>query len=160
MVEIKDLKPFNKRIDVTFKVLEKGEPREVTSKVDQSSHKVAEAKIGDATGTIFLTLWDDMIEKFEVGKAYTIKNTNTSLFQKTLRVNIGRYAEVEDFDGEINVDESNDMSQEEHQFKRRPYRKFGGGKKFRNREYQQKEGMRERPLKDISDEPKGNSEEQ
>lgn len=122
-MQINELRPFAKKVDVVVKAVGKNEVREVSSKLDNSTHKVTEAKVGDATGTILLTLWDDMIDKVEEGKTYKISNGYTSLFQNKLRLNIGRYGTLEDSTDEITVDETNDMSEKE--FERRP--RFEGG---------------------------------
>lgn len=122
-MQINELKPFAKNVEVTVKVLGKNEVREVSSKLDNSTHKVTEANVGDSTGTVLLTLWDDMIDKVEEGKAYKIANGYTSLFQNKLRLNIGRYGTIEESSEEVSVDESNNMSEKE--FERRP--RFGGG---------------------------------
>ncbi|MDO8647116.1 MAG: hypothetical protein Q7R70_01740 [Candidatus Diapherotrites archaeon] len=122
-MQINELRPFAKKVDVVVKAVGKNEVREVSSKLDNSTHKVTEAKVGDASGTILLTLWDDMIDKVEEGKTYKISNGYTSLFQNKLRLNIGRYGTLEDSTEEITVDETNDMSEKE--FERRP--RFEGG---------------------------------
>ena len=121
-MQVNELKPFAKNVEVTVKVLGKNEVREVSSKLDNSTHKVTEANVGDATGVVLLTLWDDMIDKVEEGKAYKIANGYTSLFQNKLRLNIGRYGTLEESSDEISVDETNNMSEKE--FERRP--SFGG----------------------------------
>ena len=94
------------------------EVREVVSKLDSTTHKVAEADVGDATGTILLTLWDDMIDKVETGKSYKITNGYTSLFKNSLRLNIGRYGQLEDSAEDVGeVKSDNNLSEKE--FERR-----------------------------------------
>lgn len=122
-MNISELKPYSKKVDLIVKVLEKNEVREVTSKIDSSAHKVAEALVGDASGAIQLTLWDDMIEKIEIGKCYEIKNGYTSLFQNTLRMNIGRYGTIEEVQAEIEPNTTNNMSEQQHERQSR----YGGG---------------------------------
>src|SRR3989338_4689431 len=123
-MQLSELRPFAKKVDVIVKVLGKNEVREVTSKLDNSTHKVTEANVGDASGVILLTLWDDMIDKVEEGKSYKITNGYTSLFQNKLRLNIGRYGTLEAATEEVTeVNETNNLSEKE--FERRP--RFGGG---------------------------------
>ena len=64
---VSDLRPKLREVNLKFKVVEKSEPREVTSQKDGSTHKVAEAVIGDETGNIKMTLWDDQIDMLEEG---------------------------------------------------------------------------------------------
>ena len=123
MNKITELRPFQKRVELTVKVLEKNEVREVTSKLDNSNHKVTEVLVGDDSGTILLTLWDDMIEKVEVEKSYKIANGYTSLFKNSLRMNIGRYGELTDSEEEVSeINSENNVSDKE--FERGP-RRFG-----------------------------------
>lgn len=122
-MQISELRPFSKKVDLTVKILEKNEVREVSSKLDNSTHKVTEALVGDASGTILLTLWDDSIDKVEIGKSYKIGNGYTSLFKNSLRLNIGRYGTLADAEAEVaEVNQENNLSEKEFQQQRR----FGG----------------------------------
>jgi replication factor A1 len=114
-----------KSLNITFKVVEKGEAREVTSRRDGETHRVLDAVAGDSTGTVILSLWDDMIETVEMDKSYRLENGYTSLFQGHLRLNIGRYGELKDAETEIDeIDTENDLSAAEHE--RPPRRRYGG----------------------------------
>lgn len=126
-MQITELRPFSKKVDLNVKVLSKNEIREVNSKLDNSTHKVTEALVGDASGTILLTLWDDSIDKVEIGKSYKIGNGYTSLFKNSLRLNIGRYGTLGDAEAEITeVNQENNLSEKEFEQQRR----FGGGGRF------------------------------
>ncbi|MFX1509414.1 MAG: single-stranded DNA-binding protein [Promethearchaeota archaeon] len=121
---VADLRPSMKSLNITFKVVEKGEEREVTSRKDGETHRVLDAVAGDSTGTVILSLWDDMIDTVEQDKSYRLENGYTSLFQGHLRLNIGRYGELKDTDSEIEeIDMDNDLSAAEHE---RPPRRYGG----------------------------------
>ncbi len=113
MTEIENLKPREKGIDLVFKVVSKGEPREVTSKLDGSTHKVSDVLVGDTTGTVILTLWDDKIDAVEEGKSYKLENGYTSLFKSSLRLNVGRYGKLEDSDEDFEVNTGNNVSEKE-----------------------------------------------
>ncbi|MHA1734921.1 MAG: OB-fold nucleic acid binding domain-containing protein, partial [Candidatus Thorarchaeota archaeon] len=56
---VSELKPRMKNLTVRFKVLEKGEAREVASRKDGSTHRVMDAVVGDSTGIVTMPLWDD-----------------------------------------------------------------------------------------------------
>jgi replication factor A1 len=131
-----------KSLNITIKLVEKGEEREVTSRRDNETHRVVDAVAGDSSGTIILSLWDDMIDTVEVDKTYRIENGYTSLFQGHLRLNIGRYGELKDSDTEIKeIDMENDLSAEEHEQRpRRP--RYGGGRSYGG--YQRDGGRRDR----------------
>lgn len=112
--DVGNLKPFMKKVNVTVKVVNKNEVREVTSKLDNSSHKVTEALVADASGSILLTLWDDKIDAVEVGKTYTIENGFISLFKNSVRLNIGRFGILKEAEKALEeVNEANNISEKE-----------------------------------------------
>ncbi|MBD3405297.1 MAG: single-stranded DNA-binding protein [Candidatus Lokiarchaeota archaeon] len=131
-VKVAELKPQMKNLTITFKLVELGEEREVSSRRDGETHRVLDAIVGDSTGTVAVPLWDDSIDSVEVGETYLLKNGYTGLFKGNLRLNIGRYGELSSSDDTIDeVDTENDMSKEEHEDTRRRYgggdRRGGGG---------------------------------
>lgn len=95
LVEVSSLKPKMKNLNLKIKVVEKSEPKEVISKKDGSIHTVVEATVGDKSGVVILTLWDDSIQKVEVGKTYLLSNVFTGFFKNHLRLNIGRNSSME-----------------------------------------------------------------
>ncbi|MHA1881770.1 MAG: hypothetical protein ACTSUO_01850 [Candidatus Thorarchaeota archaeon] len=125
---VSELKPKMKNITITFKVIEKTEEREVTSRRDNETHRVLDATVGDGTGTVVVPMWDATIDSMEEGKTYLLTNGYTGLFKGNLRLNIGRYGEVKEAEEaleEINTEV--DMSAEEHEREYRPRRSYGGG---------------------------------
>ncbi len=124
---VAELKPRMKNVTISFKVMETGEEREVSSRDSGDSHRVLDAVVGDSTGIVAVPLWDANIDNVTVGSTYTLKNGYTGLFRGNLRLNIGRYGELseaEDDIEEVNMDV--DMSAEEHEDTRRR-RDYGGG---------------------------------
>lgn len=112
MEKIDNIKPFQKKIDLIAKVIDKTPIREVTSKLDNTKHNVCEAILGDESGTIYLTLWDDTIEKIETDKIYSFKNLFSSEFKKSVRLNIGRFGEFKESDVNLSVNLNNFVSEE------------------------------------------------
>jgi ssDNA-binding replication factor A large subunit len=112
MEKIDKIKPFQKKIDLIAKVIEKTPIREVISKLDESKHNVCEAILGDDTGTIYLTLWDGTIEKIEVNKTYYFTNLFSSEFKKSVRLNIGRFGDFKEADNDLSVNLNNFVSEE------------------------------------------------
>ncbi len=101
--KIRDIKHFQKKVYLVAKVIDKTNIREVVSKLDETKHKVCEVLIGDETGTIYLTMWDDAISKIQIGKTYLFRNLFSSEFQKSMRLNIGRFGEFEEFEKQMDV---------------------------------------------------------
>ncbi|MDP2973585.1 MAG: single-stranded DNA-binding protein [Candidatus Diapherotrites archaeon] len=113
-MQVSEIKPFGKRIDLVIRVEEKGEPREVTGRLDSTSHKVAEALVGDESGCILLTLWDDAIDSVQPGKTYKIANGYASTFKNSVRLNIGRYGKMEEASEEIGqINKENNLSEKD-----------------------------------------------
>jgi replication factor A1 len=124
---VAELKPRMKNLTITFKVVEIGEQREVTSRNDGVTHRVADATVGDSTGCVQVPLWDTSIDEIEAGATYTLKNGYTGLFRGNLRLNIGKYGELAKAEEAIEaVNAEVDMSAEEHE-DTRPRRSYGGG---------------------------------
>ncbi|MFW9864142.1 MAG: single-stranded DNA-binding protein [Candidatus Thorarchaeota archaeon] len=125
---VAELKPRMKNVTISFKVMETGEEREVTSRGNGETHRVADAVVGDSTAVVSVPLWDANIDEVEIGNTYTLKNGYTGLFRGNLRLNIGRYGELSEADeaiDEVNMDV--DMSAEEHEDNRRRGGYDGGG---------------------------------
>ena len=130
---VSDLAPKQKNMNLKIKCDELNEVREVTSKKDGSTHRVTEALIGDETAAILLTIWDDTIDRVEIGKNYVVKNTYTSIFRGSLRLNLGKYGELEDSEEEIgDVKKDNNLSDKQYEM---PRRTFGGGGGVRRGSY-------------------------
>ncbi|MHA2075851.1 MAG: single-stranded DNA-binding protein [Candidatus Hodarchaeales archaeon] len=126
--KISDLSPFDRRLLVKFVVVEKTESREITSKKTNEVHTLADIKVGDETGTIILTLWDETIDKVSEGQTYQVKNVYVNVFQENMRLALGKWGSLEDTDETIELDSvnlENDRSAEVHQDTRRRRRSYG-----------------------------------
>ncbi|MFX1416794.1 MAG: hypothetical protein ACFFC0_08270, partial [Promethearchaeota archaeon] len=62
---VAELKPRMKNVTISFKVMETGEEREVTSRNDGESHRVLDAVVGDSTAVVSVPLWDAKIDEVE-----------------------------------------------------------------------------------------------
>ena len=125
---VAELKPRMKNITITFKVVAIGEEREVTSRNDGATHRVADATVGDSTGSIILTLWDADIEAVNEDSVYMVKNGYVNIFGTSMRLAKGKYGEIQSSDETIDdVNEENNRSNGEHQRRFRKRRPRGGG---------------------------------
>ncbi len=95
MVKIGNLTQYSRKVYTVAKVISKTEEREVTSRSDMSTHRVAEALIADETGSIYLTLWDDVLDAVEDDQIMDIKDAYVNLFRGSMRLNLGRYGSYE-----------------------------------------------------------------
>jgi replication factor A1 len=109
------------------KVVSKTEPREVTSRSDGSAHRVCEALVGDETGSLYLTLWDDAIDDVVEEQVLKITNGYVNLFRGSMRLNIGRYGSSEVVEEAPFEDVNLDNNLSSKQFER-PQRGYGRGR--------------------------------
>jgi replication factor A1 len=132
--KVGDLTPQSKAVNVTAKVVSKTEIREIPMGRDGSPHKVSDALIGDETGVVYLTLWDDNIEKVNENDTIRIENGYVTLFKGNIRLNIGKYGKLEPaqtpLDVEVNTE--NNVSSKTYEQERRPFRggRGGGGRGY------------------------------
>ena len=127
--KIGELTPQSRAVNVLAKIISKSEIRNIAAGRDGAAHKVSDALIADETGCIYLTLWDDNIEKVNDGDVISVKNGYINLFRGNMRLNIGRYGTLEISDqalaGEVNT--SNNVSNQVYEQPRRSFGRDGRG---------------------------------
>jgi replication factor A1 len=127
--KVGELNPSSRAVNVIAKVVSKSELRNITAGRDGEPHKVSDALVGDETGCVYLTLWDDNIEKVNEGDTISVKNGYINLFRGNMRLNVGRYGTLEIAEqpiaGEVNT--ANNVSNQVYE---QPRRSFGGGRDF------------------------------
>ena len=119
--KVADLGPSSRKVNVVVKVVETGDVREVRLN-DGKIHTVTDVLVGDETGTVYLALWDENISRVDEGSTYAIKNGYTSLFRGSIRLNVGRYGEINKAEQEIGeVNANNNISERTYPDRRRSY---------------------------------------
>jgi len=93
-LKIKDLRNGMRRVDVTGKILEISEPREVTSRYSGARHRVATAILADDSGKIKLTLWNKQIDQVSVNDTVQIENGYVTSFRGEIQLNVGKYGKL------------------------------------------------------------------
>lgn len=128
-VKVGELTPASRAVNVKAKVVSKSEIRNIAAGRDGSPHRVCDALVGDETGSVYLTLWDDNIDKINDGDTVSVGNGYVTLFRGNMRLNIGRYGTLElakePLAGEANTE--NNLSTKVYEQERRPFR--GGGRR-------------------------------
>jgi replication factor A1 len=126
--KVAELTPQSRAVNVTAKVVSKTEIRDIPMGRDGSAHKVCDALVGDETGSVYLTLWDDNIEKVNVNDSVRVENGYVTLFKGNIRLNIGKYGKLgpakEPLTVEVNTE--NNVSSKTYEQERRPFRSGGG----------------------------------
>ncbi|MBI4210969.1 MAG: single-stranded DNA-binding protein [Candidatus Diapherotrites archaeon] len=112
-MKVSELRPEMKKIEVTVKAEEKSEPREVVLHGDGRAHKVCDVLVGDETGCVYLSLWDESIEAVREGACYAISNAYTTVYRNSLRLNTGKYGKMKEAAGNFEVNTTNNLSMKE-----------------------------------------------
>ncbi len=86
------VKPGMKSLDLDLKVLEKEDPHSFES--EEGEGRVATAICEDDSGEVKVSLWNEDIEKVEVGDEIRIENGYSRLFKNEVYVSAGKYGEL------------------------------------------------------------------
>ena len=128
LVKVGTLTPNSRGVNTIVKVVSKGEVRSVTGR-DYSVRRVADALVGDETGSIYMTLWDEKIDAIAEEATLSITNGYINLFRGNMRLNIGKYGSYELVEDspitEINTE--NNLSDKRYEQERRFNRSGGRG---------------------------------
>ena len=92
-VKISELRPGIGNVTISGEVTAKDEPREVVTKYGKKV-RVANAILKDDSGEITLSLWEDDVDKLNVGDKISIENGWISEFKGNLQVSIGKYGKL------------------------------------------------------------------
>jgi len=129
-VKTGDLKPSLRNLNLIVKAVSIGKPRPWFSRREGTEHQITEVLVGDETGVVLLTLWDDQAKLVEKDNIYEIIDGYTTLYRGSLRLNIGRHGKIEKSDKTIEeINTKNNLSLILHQSpywsspSRRPFRR-------------------------------------
>lgn len=90
---IADLQVRQGNVNLVAEVVEKGEIR--TFEKFGKSGKVCNAKIKDDTGTVTLTLWNDDVDKINVGDKIKLTNGWVGEWQGEKQLSAGKFGKLE-----------------------------------------------------------------
>ena len=84
--------------------------------------------VGDETGSVYMTLWDDNIENVKENDVIDIKNGYIGLFKGSMRLNLGRYGSYSASSSTIeSINAENNLSDKQYEQERRDRPRYGGG---------------------------------
>jgi replication factor A1 len=132
-VKIEELTPNSKSVNTTVRVVSKGEVRNVTGR-DYNIRRVADALVGDETGCLYLTLWENKIDEISEGNTIRITNGYINLFRGNMRLNVGKYGSMEIME-EAPIEEvktENNLSDKRYERERR-FRSYGDRRRSQRR---------------------------
>ena len=131
LVKVETLTPNSRGVNTIVKVVSKGEVRSVTGR-DYSVRRVADVLVGDETGCLYMTLWDEKIDAMNEGAILSVTNGYINLFRGNMRLNIGKYGSYEVVEDSpiTEVNTENNLSDKRYEQERRfnRYDDRGGGR--------------------------------
>lgn len=130
---IKDLTPQSKQVNILAKVVSVGEEKEIPSRYGDP-RRVSEAVIGDETGIVTLSLWQDQIGTVSPDDVLAIENGYVSLVRGHIRLNVGKYGKMTKAQEVVEVNTGIDVSAAEHPREERPFRRSFRERRFEHRE--------------------------
>ncbi len=95
-----ELTRINELVDGMKRVVVKGTiekvptPREVVSRKDGKTHKVADAVLSDETGTVKLVLWNDRIRQVKPDERVLIEPGYVSSYREEIQLNLSRFGRI------------------------------------------------------------------
>jgi replication factor A1 len=126
-VKVGDLTPQSKNFNLSAKVISVGEAKEIPAKFGGSPNRVAEALIGDETGNVLFSVWNNQIDDVNEGDVLSLENAYVTLVRGHMRVNIGKFGKFGHSDDEVDADAGNtNLSDQEHEQPRRDFNRGGG----------------------------------
>jgi replication factor A1 len=134
---INDLKPSHKDIHVNFQVIEQISEKEIR-KGANTTHRVANFKVADQTGSVRLCLWNEEISKITIGKTYELNNGYVNIFQEYIQLATGKNGEIKPIDVKFEkLNQENDKSKQKVKFQRKKPTK--GSNRFRKKKSSERE---------------------
>ena len=91
-MKISEIKDGSMKINVTGKVVEKEETREVTTRFGRT--KVANAVLEDESGTITVVLWGEEADKINQGDSVKIENGYVKEWNGSLQLSVGKFGKL------------------------------------------------------------------
>jgi len=92
--KIADVEGNDKRYIIDAMVDEISEPREVFSKKDNKYHQVADAIVSDDSGSMKLTLWNEMIPQVKEKERIRIETAYVSTFKDEMQLNVSKFGRI------------------------------------------------------------------
>jgi replication factor A1 len=126
--KVGELNPQTKRVNLLVKVISVGDAKEIPNRFGAEPRRVAEAVVGDETGTVILSLWQDQIGTVQADDVLEIENGYISLVQGHMRLNVGKYGKIVKSEKQIpEVNSAVNLSDAEHEQERRRFGPRPGG---------------------------------
>ena len=111
LVDVEQLRVRTKRLRLCVFIKRKVEERTVRTRIDGKNHRVATFLVGDATGCIYLNLWDEWIDLVEVGTSVIIEHGYVRTFRGQRFLNIARRGSITPCETDVKFNSDNNLSE-------------------------------------------------
>ena len=88
-MKVDELTPRSSRVNMPVKVLTLDEPRDI-----ESGGRVCEGLVGDETGTIIMSFWNEECDQVKLGETIWLNDARASLVRGSLRLSLGKYGSL------------------------------------------------------------------
>ncbi len=102
MIQIKHLKPNQKKVTLKVKITDFGDLRNFYK--FGKGGRVCTALGKDETGRICIPLWNEEIDKVKKGDTILLSNGYTNVFQGVLQLNAGRFGTIDVLDEDLDIE--------------------------------------------------------
>jgi hypothetical protein len=92
--EIRDLKNNSRDVNIRFRVVKKGNLRQVTSKSFGRQYEVSDCIVADTTARINMTLWNEDVDSVEQDGWYCLLNGYINVYDECMILSKGRTGEI------------------------------------------------------------------
>jgi len=92
-MEIKDLQPNAGNVDLVIEIVEKDDPR--TFEKFGKEGRVCNAKVKDNSGEVTLTLWNEDVDKVNIGDRIHLQNGWCSEYKGEKQVSSGKFGKID-----------------------------------------------------------------
>lgn len=114
-VEVNSLIPNLRNLNLIVKILKIGSPKLIRSRTTNKENLVAEAFVGDETGSILLTLWNKQIQRFNEKDVIEILKGYTTIYKGSLKLSVSQKGRLNKISKEIEkVNFKNNLSEKTH----------------------------------------------
>ena len=128
-MKVDELTPRTSRVNMPVKVISLDEPRSL-----DNGTMVCEGLVGDETGTVIMSFWNDEIETAQKDTVLELKDARANLVRGHMRLSLGKKGSMKESKESINtIKESVNLSDLEYEMPRMGGRGGGGGRGGRSR---------------------------
>lgn len=134
LTKIADLTANSKQVNILAKIVNIGEAREIPRRYGPA-RRVADALVGDETGAVVLSLWENQIGSVQSDEVIFVDNGYVSLIRDKenpslghIRLNVGKYGTLTKSSETVpDVNQEHNISEQTHEMPERERRGRGYG---------------------------------